>query len=126
MQTKHLPTKHDCLAPDGSEIRLLTSTARGSSAHCTLPAGKVSLAVTHRSVEEIWYVLEGRGELWRKLNGREETIELRPGVSATIPLGSHFQFRNSGREPLCLLITTMPPWPGEDEARRVDDHWRGG
>ena len=126
MQTKHLPTKHDCLAPDGSEIRLLTSTARGSSVHCTLPAGKVSLAVTHRSVEEIWYVLAGRGELWRKFDGREETIELRPGVSATIPLGSHFQFRNTGGEPLCLLITTMPPWSGEDEARRVDDHWPGG
>ena len=123
MQTKHLPKNYDCLAPDGSEIRLLTSTARGSSVHCTLPAGKVSLAVTHRGVEEIWYVLEGRGELWRKLDGREETIELRPGVSATIPLGSHFQFRNSGPEPLCLLITTMPPWPGEDEARRVSDHW---
>ena len=68
-------------------------------------------------------MLEGRGELWRKLNGREETIDLRPGVSATIPLGSHFQFRNSGPEPLCLLITTMPPGPGDDEARRVADHW---
>ena len=126
MQTKRLPTKYDCLAPDGSEIRLLTSTARGSSVHCTLPAGKASLAVTHRSVEEIWYVLEGRGELWRKLDGREGTVELLPGVSATIPLGAHFQFRNTGGEPLCFVITTMPPWPGEDEARRVRDHWPAG
>ncbi len=123
MQTKLLPKDHDCLAPDGSEIRLLAATKRGSSAHCTLPPGMVSLAVAHRNVEEIWYFLQGRGQLWRKLGEREEIVDVSEGVSVTIPAGAHFQFRNTGTEPLRFVLTTMPPWPGEDEARRVQDHW---
>lgn len=123
MQTKNLATSYDCLAPDGSEIRLLAETKRGSSVHCTLPPGKVSLAVAHRGVEEIWYFLGGRGQLWRKLGEREEVVDVSEGVSVSIPAGTHFQFRNTGGEPLRFVLTTMPPWPGEEEARRVEDHW---
>jgi len=32
-------------------------------AHFHLPAGQVSRAVRHRTVEEIWFVLSGRGEM---------------------------------------------------------------
>ena len=46
-----------------------------------------------------------------------------PGVSLTIPLGAHFQFRNTGEAPLRFVIVTMPPWPGEDEAYGVEGHW---
>lgn len=113
----------DLLAPDGSEIRLLPQLPRGSMVHCTLPPGAVSLAVTHRTVEELWYVLGGSGELWRRQDGSEAVTPLRPGTAHTIPLGSAFQFRNTGAEPLTLVIVTMPPWPGNDEARRVPDHW---
>ena len=45
------------------------------------------------------------------------------GVCLTIPPGTSFQFRNTGWEPLCFIITTMPPWPGPEEAVRVTDHW---
>ena len=123
MQMKALPEAFDCLAPDGSEIRLLSETKRGSSVHCTLPPGKVSLAVAHRTVEEIWYFLEGQGQVWRKREGREVVVDVARGVSLTVPLGTHFQFRNSGEVPLRFVITTMPPWPGEHEAYRVDGHW---
>ena len=41
----------------------------------------------------------------------------------TIPTGAHFQFRTTGPEPLCFVMCTMPPWPGEQEAVRVPDHW---
>lgn len=123
MQTKQLPQAPDCLAPDGSEIRLLPATGRASMVHCTLPPGKVSLAVAHRSVEEVWYFLEGQGEVWRKLGAREEVVQVSPGVSLTIPLGAHFQFRNSGDTPLRFVLATVPPWPGDNEAYRVADHW---
>jgi mannose-6-phosphate isomerase-like protein (cupin superfamily) len=126
MQTKRLPDRHDCLAPDGSEIRLLAAGGRGSCVHCSLPPGAASLAVTHRTVEEIWYVFAGRGEVWRKLDGAEETVEVCGGVCLTIPLGAHFQFRTLGDTPLQILIVTMPPWPGEHEAVRVKDHWPVG
>ena len=123
MQTKRVPARYDCLAPDGSEIRLLVTGECGSCAHCTLLPGKASLAVRHRSVEEIWYCLAGRGEVWRKRGSDEETVEVSPGVSLTIPCGAHFQFRNPGDAPLELVLVTMPPWPGEQEAVRVEGHW---
>lgn len=116
--------RHDALAPDGSEIRLLPRLAGGSMVHCTLPPDAVSLAVTHRTVDEFWYVLAGTGELWRRQGEREEIVPLAPHTAHSIPLGTHFQFRNPGAEPLRLVIVTMPPWPGPDEAVRVADHWR--
>jgi mannose-6-phosphate isomerase-like protein (cupin superfamily) len=122
-ETMRVPERHDVLAPDGSEIRLLPRLSGGSMVHCTLPVGGVSLAVTHRTVEEVWYVVEGEGQVWRRQGQRQETIEVGPGVSLTIPLGTHFQFRNTGTESLCIIIVTMPPWPGADEAIRVQDHW---
>lgn len=110
-------------APDGSEIRLLLETSRGGLSHCTLPTGAVSLAVRHQTIEEIWYFLGGAGEIWRKLDGHEEVVPVGPGVSVSLPTGVHFQFRNTGPEPLTFVIATMPPWPGMDEAVRVHDHW---
>jgi mannose-6-phosphate isomerase-like protein (cupin superfamily) len=123
MKTSRLPESFDCLAPDGSEIRLLSATGRGSMVHCTLPPGKTSLAVAHLRVEEIWYCLEGHGQVWRKLGESEEVVDASPGVSLTIPAGAHFQFRNSSDTPLRFVLTTMPPWPGDSEACRVPDHW---
>jgi mannose-6-phosphate isomerase-like protein (cupin superfamily) len=111
------------LAPDGSEIRLLTQLRGGSMVHCRVPAGATTLAVRHRTVEELWYVLGGTGEIWRRINEEERIDELCEGVSVTIPLGANFQFRNTGRMPLDIVIVTMPPWPGAEEAERVEDRW---
>lgn len=113
----------DVCAPDGSEIRLLPVLRGGSMVHCRLQPGQVSLAVRHRTVEELWYVIAGQGELWRRQDGREAITPLLPGTAHTIPLGTAFQFRNTGNEPLDLVIVTMPPWPGAEEAVRVEDHW---
>ena len=114
---------YDLLAPDGSEIRLLCQLAGGSMVHCALPPGGVSIAITHRTVEEIWFFLSGTGEVWRRRDGAEEITEARPGLSLTIPLGTHFQFRNTGDTPLEFVLVTMPPWPGEDEAIESDGPW---
>ncbi|MFQ5775744.1 MAG: cupin domain-containing protein [Kiloniellaceae bacterium] len=111
------------LAPDRSEIRPLLEVARGGMAHCTLPPGGVSLAVRHKTIEEIWYFLGGRGQVWRRLGEVEEVVDVAPGACLCIPTGAHFQFRNTGAEPLVFVIATMPPWPGMDEAVRVEDHW---
>lgn len=92
-------------------------------AHFTLGPGQVSRAVAHRTVEEVWYFLAGRGRMWRQAGDREETVEVAPGVSLSIPLGTRFQLRNDGHEPLGAVAVTMPPWPGEDEAYFVDGVW---
>ncbi|MFL5758365.1 MAG: cupin domain-containing protein [Thermomicrobiales bacterium] len=121
--TKALADEPDVIAPDTSEIRLLARTTRGSMAHGTLPTGGVSLAVRHRNVEEVWYVLSGRGQVWQKLNDNEEIVEAGPGTSLSIPPETHFQFRTTGDEPFRFIMCTMPPWPGADEAVRVPDYW---
>ena len=99
------------------------SLAGGSMAHFELPAGAVSHAVTHRTVEEIWFVVEGRGSIWRRQDGVESIDPLAPGTSLTIPLGTAFQFRAEGGAPLAFVAITMPPWPGMDEALPVEGPW---
>jgi mannose-6-phosphate isomerase-like protein (cupin superfamily) len=111
-----LPDEPDYLAPDGSEIRLLPSGARGGMAHCLLPPGGVSSPVRHRTVEEIWYCVSGTGELWRRYGSTETRVELRPGVGAYIGFRTAFQFRNTGSEDLVMLLATFPGWPGAEEA----------
>lgn len=121
--TKRLPAVRDVVAPDGSDVRVLLSLRGGSMAHFALAPGQTSRAVTHRSVEEIWFFLSGRGEMWRKQGEREEIVPVEPGVCLTIPLGTHFQFRSFGDEPLTAVAVTMPPWPGEGEAVIVGGPW---
>lgn len=115
-ETRQMPETYDLLAPDGSEIRLLHSLDKASVVHCRLPAGAVSIPVQHRTVEEVWVILAGAGEVWRRQGNREETLAVAPGMSLTIPLGTQFQFRALGGAPLEFMITTSPPWPGADEA----------
>jgi hypothetical protein len=82
----HLPNEFDYLAPEGSEIRLLPNMNGGGVSHCTLPAGKTSSAVRHKSVGVIWYMLSGEGEIWRKLDEQEEVTPLRKGTALAILL----------------------------------------
>ena len=121
--TKRLPVAPDAVAPDGSDVRILLGLDGGGMAHFELAPGQTSVAEAHRTVEEIWYFLSGRGEMWRK-SGDHETVEpVDPGVCLTIPVGTHFQFRSFGYEPLAALGVTMPPWPGEGESYHVEGKW---
>ena len=121
--TKCLPNTPDAIAPDGSDVRILLELAAGGMAHFELAPGETSTAVAHRTVEEIWFFLSGRGEMWRKQDQREEVVPVQPGVCITIPLGTHFQFIAFGHEPLAALGVTMPPWSGEGEAYVVEGKW---
>ena len=118
-----LPLKPTVVAPDGSDVRVLLGLAGGGMAHFELAAGQVAKAVVHRTVEEIWFVLCGSGEMWRKQGDREEIVALTPGLCLTIPLGTHFQFRASETESVSAVAITMPPWPGEGEADWVQGRW---
>ena len=121
--TKRLGELPDATAPDGSEVRVLCSTSRGSLAHFTLPPHAVSKAMAHRTVEEVWYFVSGRGQMWRHSHDYEEIVDVEPGVAITIPVGTHFQFRCLSHEPLTAVGTTMPPWPGGSEAFTIDGIW---
>lgn len=91
--------------------------------HSTVPAGQVNRATVHATVSELWHVLSGEGELWRRDDTHEETADLSAGVSVDIPVGTAFQYRCTGAAPLRFLCITMPPWPGDDEAMFVEGPW---
>ena len=97
--------------------------SRGGLALFSLPSGAVARAVAHRTVDELWYVVAGRGRIWRKLGDREGIVDLDAGLSLSLPTGTHFQFRCDGPEPLTILGATMPPWPGPHEAHAVAGIW---
>lgn len=116
---------YDTLAPDGSEIRYLLGPVQGTTraqlVEVTLPAGAVSRPVYHRTVEELWYVTAGRGEVWRQApDGEAATVAVAPGDALFIPTGYRFQFRTVGEAALRFLCHTAPPWPGADEARAAE------
>ena len=118
----------DATAPDGSEIRLLVDerhqATKASLVEVTLPAGKVSRPVWHQTVEEIWYVLEGQGQVWRCPPGYEsnavEPIRVGPGDALTISTLWRFQFSADAAAPLKFLCYTCQPWPGPDEAQPAE------
>jgi len=125
LQTVCVAADVEVLAPDGSEIRVLSRHRSASSAHGTLPVGAVSLAIQHLTIDEIWYVLSGRAEIWRKQGESEGIIDANSGTSLTIPVGTHFQFRTVGDEPFCFVMFTTPPWPGDQEVVQVNGCWTG-
>ncbi len=115
-----LPKDRTAVAPDGSDVRVLLGLAGGGLAEFELGPGQVSKAIRHRTVEEIWFIVGGRGEMWRRQGSAERVIELEPGVCLTIPLGTSFQFRAALGAPLRAIGVTMPPWPGDGEAEFVE------
>jgi mannose-6-phosphate isomerase-like protein (cupin superfamily) len=121
--TMQLPGASDAVAPDGSDVRVLLQLHPGSMAHFELAAGRVSRAVAHHTVDELWYILHGNGRMWRRQAERQETVPLEAGTCLSIPAGTHFQFRADGDAPLAAVGVTMPPWPGEDEAYQVPGAW---
>ena len=123
LASRKLPATPDAVAPDGTAVRLLTRLEGGSFAHFELPAGAVSHAVAHRTVEEIWYFVAGHGQIWRRIGDEEQVLDVEPGLSVTIPLGCAFQFRAGPDAPLAFVAATLPPWPGEQEAFRVEGPW---
>jgi mannose-6-phosphate isomerase-like protein (cupin superfamily) len=123
-ETKQLPAQRDAVAPDGSDVRLLLELPLGGMAHFQLAPNRTSRAVRHRTVDEVWYFLDGRGEMWRKLGDSEDVVSVHAGICLTIPVGTSFQFRSTGDVPLMAIGVTMPPWPGTDEAELVAGNWQ--
>jgi len=79
-QTMQTPSKPTEVAPDGSDVRDLLVLKGGSMALFELASGEISNPEVHRTVDEIWYVLSGKGQMWRKLGEIEQTVVLEKGV----------------------------------------------
>jgi mannose-6-phosphate isomerase-like protein (cupin superfamily) len=115
----------DDQAPDGSKIWLLIGDRHGATkaglCEVSLGAGEVSRPVWHKTVEEIWYVLEGSGQVWRCPPDADPrgvaAVAVKAGDAVTIPTGWYFQFAAAAHEGLRFLDYTAPPWPGASEAQ---------
>lgn len=123
MQTRSFPALPNDRSPAGAEVRYLMGGATGDMIHSTVPPGQVNRATVHATVSELWYVLAGAGRIWRRDGDAEEITDLTPGVSIDIPVGTAFQYRCDGTEPLQFICVTMPPWPGHHEATFVAGPW---
>jgi mannose-6-phosphate isomerase-like protein (cupin superfamily) len=122
-QTKALPADPDVIAPDGSAVRILVGGDRASMAHFELAPGQVAVAVRHRTIDELWYFVSGTGQMWRRLDDHAEVVDVGPGVSLSLPVGTAFQFRATGTEPLCAVGVAVPAWPGDGEAELIEGAW---
>jgi len=124
MQTRPFPSNPDARSPAGAEIRYLIEGEAGNVIHSTVPPGQVNRATLHATVNEFWHVLSGEGQIWRRYGTAEETTTLEAGVSIDIPVGTEFQYRCTGVDPLQFLCVTIPRWPGNQEATFVDGPWK--
>ena len=100
---------------DGSTIRSLLDrsnapVANQSLAEATIEAGESTTRHYHRVSEEIYYLVEGTGEM--ELDG--EVREVGPGDAILIPPGAWHTIRATGDGPVRLLCGCAPPWSADD------------
>ncbi|MEZ4364388.1 MAG: cupin domain-containing protein [Kofleriaceae bacterium] len=107
---------------EGRRAQALVAGALATMEHLELAAGAATAAVRHRTVEQLWHVLSGRGELWRALAGEPRVEPLGPGDSVCLSPGVPFQVR-AAEAPLRVVVTTAPGWPGAGEAVSVQGPW---
>jgi mannose-6-phosphate isomerase-like protein (cupin superfamily) len=124
MKTTLLPEQPDSKSPAGADIRYLLDSALGSMIHSTVPPYQINRATVHATVSEYWYVLEGRGEIWRDDGQRSGVTVLAPGTAIDIPVGTAFQYRNISDRDLKFICISMPQWPGESEASFIKGVWQ--
>ena len=60
-QTEHLADEYTYLAPDGSQIRLLAKVRVAACATVRFRQARCLKATAHRTVEELWYCISGKG-----------------------------------------------------------------
>ena len=100
----------------GSELRpLMDRTTSGitlcSLAEEMLPPGKAVAPHRHRELEEIYYIVSGRG----LMTVGDENREVCAGDAIYVPRGHRHTLENTGSEPIRLLVICGPAFFYEDE-----------
>ena len=99
---------------DGSTIRSLLDRSNAPVAHqslaeATIEAGEATVRHHHRASEEIYYLVEGAGEM--EIDG--ERTRVAAGDAILIPPGAWHEIR-AGEAPLRFLCCCAPPYSDED------------
>jgi mannose-6-phosphate isomerase-like protein (cupin superfamily) len=95
---------------DGSTIRELHHTEAQSLAEATLEPGQASERHYHARTEEIYFLLEGEGEM--EVDGERRHVS--PGDAVLIPAGAWHQLENNGTSELRILCCCAPPYSHDD------------
>jgi mannose-6-phosphate isomerase-like protein (cupin superfamily) len=82
-----------------------------SIAHAIVPVGESTLPHALRSSTELYYILEGTGEM----HIGDEAEPVLPGQIVLIPPEKPQYIVNTGTIPLVFLCIVSPPWQAEDE-----------
>ena len=112
----------DAIAPDGAEIRVLLDRPQGATrlslAEALVKPGERTACVSHKTIEEMWYIVCGVGRFHRLTpdGSVEEAANVVSGEALLIPTGYRFWVENTGPDDLIFLCCGTPPWPGPDEA----------
>ena len=85
-------------------------------------AGQISHAVWHPELDELWYVIDGAGEMWRKKDQMSSIDPLGPGTCVSIPRHTAFQCR-AGRAGMTVIAVTLPAWSGDSNAIAAMGPW---
>ena len=103
-------TKRDCVQPftgeDGGVVRELARLARHTLAEIRHPPGTASREHYHTQAEEVYYVLEGQGEI--RIDG--ETQAIGSGDVVEIVAGQRHKLWQRGESDLVLVVTCVPPY----------------
>jgi mannose-6-phosphate isomerase-like protein (cupin superfamily) len=100
---------------DGSLIREIIrpsrlEDARMSLAEATLKEGCSTFLHIHRTSEEIYHILSGKGAMTLG----DEKFDVEPGDSIFIMPGTPHRIENLGDRPLRILCCCYPPYEHED------------
>lgn len=115
MEIRPLASAEPFTTADGSTIRSLLDlstapVANQSLAEATLEPGAATQRHYHRESEEIYYLVEGSGEM--ELDGERGSVG--PGDAILIPPGAWHQIRADASGPLRFLCCCAPPYRDED------------
>jgi mannose-6-phosphate isomerase-like protein (cupin superfamily) len=100
---------------DGSTIRVLLDREAGgarnqSLAEASLEPGQATQRHYHAETEEIYVLLDGRGEM--EVDGARQPVA--PGDAILIPPGARHQIRAEPSTELRFLCCCAPPYRHED------------
>ncbi len=100
----------------GSEIRPLVDRTTSGVTQCSLaeemlPPGSEVTAHYHREIEEIYYVVSGSG----LMTVGDETRKVNAGDAVYVPPGHRHTLKNTGSEPIKLILVCGPAFFYEDQ-----------
>jgi mannose-6-phosphate isomerase-like protein (cupin superfamily) len=100
----------------GSQIRPLIDRTTSPITQCSLaeevlPPGCAVSPHHHQQIEEVYYVLSGRGTM----TVGDQQSEVGAGDAIYVPRGYWHTLENTGEEPIRLLLVCGPAFFHEDE-----------